>query len=148
MSEAAPHSPSQASIAVPFLVFSALLLALLIPDVLLRKPIMAPDIRDGWVMHHQAVQIQISAQKMVVARLTAPTTSWSTDTTCGEVGRGVWFAQGGVKTTANAPEDAPVFWRVLFIPGDSAPLYLRIGAHEEGDFSAALIRAGRQPGKP
>jgi hypothetical protein len=148
MSDPTIHSPTQARIAVPFLVFSALLLALLIPSVIFRKPVMSPEIRQGWVMHQQATRNFILGQKFVVARLQSPVTFWSPDTQRGEVGRGVWFAQGGVKTARNSPDEPPVFWQVLFIPGDAQPLYLRIGSHEEGDFTAALARAGRQPGKP
>ena len=144
MSEATTHSKPDTSIAVPFLVFSALLLALLIPDVILRKPIMSPEMRQGWVMHHQATQNFILARKFVVARLSSPTTSWSADFQGGPVGLGVWFAQGTVQTVA----DDAIPWKILFVPGNSEPLYLRVGSHEEGSYAKALARAGLQPGKP
>ncbi len=146
MSDATTHSPSDNRIALPFLVFSTLLLAFLIPVVIYRKPIMDPDVRRDWVMHHQAASNFILARKFVVARLDSPTTLWLPDFQCGEAGRGVWYAQGGVKTTAQY--ETPIPWRVLFIPGESAPLYLQVGSHEEGDFSAALVRAGRPWVKP
>jgi hypothetical protein len=142
MNEVTHHPHPGAGITVPFLVFAALLLALLVPDVLLRKPTMTADIRAGWVMHHQAVQNIIYAKTMIVARLDSPTTGWS-GYQFGEVGRGVWSVQGAVSTVK---EPARTPWKVLFIPGDAEPLYLRVGAHEEGNYAAALMRAGTTPG--
>lgn len=107
---------------------------------------MQPHMREEWVMHHQVVQNFIFAQKMVVARLDSSTTFWPPQSYCGEAGAGVWYATGTVETVATA--GVPVAWKTLFIPGAPQPLYLRIGSHEWGDYSAALARAGLPPATP
>jgi hypothetical protein len=145
-----PAHPSRGrdNIIVPFLIFSALLLAILIPDVIWRKPTMPAEMRQQWVMHHQAARNYLLAQKLIASRLPSPVGCWSPSFTCGDVGRGIWFAKGVVGTQPPAGPEILSAWTVLFIPGESQPLYLHVGTREEGNFNTALERAGLHAGKP
>jgi hypothetical protein len=140
--------PRAQGITVPFLVFSGLLLAILIPDVILRAPILSPEMRRDWVAQHQSVQDFSLAEEMIAKRLPFPATHWSAATMPSEVGRGVWYGQGEVAMELPSGQEKVIPWKIFFIPGSTQPLYLHLGSWEEGTITTALEKAGVQPPKP
>jgi hypothetical protein len=144
------HSPRPRApgITAPFLVFSGLLLAILIPDVILRAPILPPEMRRDWVVQHQSVQYFSLAEEIIAKRLPSPATRWSAAAMPSEVGRGVWYGQGEVAVGLPSGEEKVIPWKIFFIPGSAQPLYLNLGSRQEGTISTALERAGVQPAKP
>jgi hypothetical protein len=144
------HSPRPGAqgITAPFMVFSGLLLAVLIPDVTLRAPILPPEMRRDWVAHHQSVEYFSLAEEMIAKRLPFPATRWSAAAMPSNVGRGVWYGQGEVAVEQPSGQEKVIPWQIFFIPGSAQPLYLHLGTWEEGTIATALERAGVQPEKP
>jgi hypothetical protein len=140
-------NPGAKSILVPFLVFSVLLLALLIGDVVWLMPSKTPEERQNWVSNHQSAKNFITAERMITTLLPASANRWSTQVQCEEIDRGVWNARGQVEINTSWGVEIPISWRAIFVPATSEPLYLIVGSLEKGDFNAALSRAGKDPEK-
>lgn len=147
-----PHIPLSShrgteSIVVPFLFFSGLLLAALIADVFWLMPHKTPEQRQNLIPVHQSLKNVIIAEQMITKLLPLPPTRWLYPVRCGEIGRGVWYAEGRVGVDSFVGE-VTVSWKAIFVPAPPQPLYLAVGSREEGDFTAALRLAGIHPKTP
>lgn len=139
----APSSRRRAaSVALPFTVYSALLLGILCAVVVHLMPPQTPEERQNVLHVHRVVKNLVIAQKLVSKQLPLSPTAWSNDYLCGAIGRGVWCAQGLVDVVSPTGQQATLGWRIIFIPETSESLYLNVGRIEEGDYYSALNRAG------
>jgi hypothetical protein len=136
------------NIIVPFLAFSGLLLAALIAYVTLLMPVRTPQQAQNLLVSHKALQAFIEAKEMVEPLLPSPATRWSGRLHCGEIGHGVWFADGMAGQETLWDMDTPIYWKAVFNPATDQPLFLVVGDRQQGDLQAALRAAGLPPTPP
>jgi hypothetical protein len=133
---------------VPFAIYSALLLAILLGCTVGLMPSQTPEKQREAVATHQVLRNFIVAKRMIAPLVTAPHTRWSAPLQCREIGKGVWFAEGYVGIESDDGQETPTLWKAIFVPATSHPLYLGVGTTEQGDFNAALHEAGLAPKSP
>jgi hypothetical protein len=126
----------------PFISYSALLLGILCAVVLGLTPPQTTEERQDIPHRHHTAQNIILAEKLISQRLPIPPSQWSYDFRCMEIGHGVWYAQGLVDIVSPLGQKVTLGWMTIFIPEAPHPLYLGVGLDEEGDYAAALRRAG------
>lgn len=85
---------------------------------------------------------------MIAGLLPLPPSRWSHEVVNGEIGRGVWYASGGVLTLSPMGDKVLQPWKAVFLPATSQSLYLSIGGIEKGNYIDALLQAGVQPEHP
>jgi hypothetical protein len=142
-----PASRSE-GILVPFVLFSSLLLAVLIADVVWRMPPRTPEQEQRLVFLDVCAGNLISVKKEVTKLMPSPPTRWAS-ISYGMLGRrGIWYAAGYVGIQSADGEETPILWKGIFAPASAQPLYLAVGAREEGDLEAALRQAGVKPNQP
>jgi hypothetical protein len=103
-------------------------------------PSLTDEKRHDKVVERQSMRNLILARRLVTPLLPAPAVRWPPESeTYGELGHGIWRAEGVVLLQAPAAETNR--WTAIFVPGHPQPLYLRVGSHETGDLASALAQA-------
>ena len=140
--------PRAESAVIPFIFYCCLLLLILGLAVPALMPSRIPLIKGEIVPAHQKGKNFILAEKLIAPHLPLPPTEWSMEPQCGEIGHGVWYAQGIVQITSPMGQAVTLPWKSVFIPETFQPLYLSVGTFEQGDYLAALRQAGINREKP
>ena len=119
--------------------------------VICLKPPKTQEEKLGILLRHQRAQNFIIAEKLITKLLPFPPVLWSEVVHCEEIGRGIWIAEGRVEIDSHTGQKSFPDWKAVFMPQTSRPFYLSVGSKKEGDYDAALARAGvpaSQPGNP